>query len=106
MSFKIKIPMVLTVFIGNRSKQLRLQKGLTQEQFAEYAGFNYKFYQNIESARQKYMRIDTVERLAQAFEMPIWEFLTPPDENFLKSCKKRKVGKTGRPKLASKPPKE
>ena len=52
------------------------------------------------------MRIDTVERLAQAFEMPIWEFLTPPDENFLKSCKKRKAGKSGRPKLASKPPKE
>lgn len=52
------------VFIGNRSRQLRLQKGLAQEQFAEHAGFNYKFYQNIESARQKYMRIDTVERLA------------------------------------------
>lgn len=96
--------MNLMVFIGRRSRELRFQKGLTQEQFAERAGFNYKFYQNIESARQKYMRIDTVERLAEAFGMEIWDFLTPPSEEFLKACKRRKAGKVGRPKAAKKTP--
>ena len=90
--------MDLMVFIGRRLKEIRLGKSLTQEQFAEKYGFNYKFYQNLESGRNKYIRLDTVERLADACGMKIWEFLTPPNGKFARSCAKRIPGKPGRPR--------
>ncbi|MBE6412193.1 MAG: helix-turn-helix transcriptional regulator [Opitutales bacterium] len=86
------------LFIGKRLKDLRLQANLTQEQFSEQAGFNYKFYQNLESGRNKYIRLDTIERLAKSYNMQLWEFLKPPDDSYLKDCKKRIPGKPGRPK--------
>lgn len=89
--------MDLMVFIGRRLKEIRLGKSLTQEQFAEKYGFNYKFYQNLESGRNKYIRLDTVERLADACGMKIWEFLTPPNGSYARLCTKRVPGKPGRP---------
>lgn len=86
------------LFIGKRLKDLRLQANLTQEQFAEKAGFNYKFYQNLESSRNKYIRLDTIERLAKSHNIPLWEFLKPPNEAYTKDCIKRVPRKVGRPK--------
>jgi hypothetical protein len=34
-------------------KELRQRHGLTQEEFAEYAGISYKYYQQIEAGRKK-----------------------------------------------------
>ncbi len=41
------------------------------------AGFSYKFYQQIESGRKKQIWMKTVERLASAYNLQIWELLTP-----------------------------
>jgi len=90
--------MDLMLFIAVRLKAIRDSKGLTQEKFAEKIGFNYKFYQNLESGRNKYIRMDTVERLAEACDMKIWEFLTPPDPKFLERCSKHQPPKPGRPR--------
>lgn len=87
------------LFLAKRARDLRVQQGLTQAQFAERAGFNHRFYQNIESGRNKYIRLDTVDRLANAHQMEIGEFLTPPDDKYLKDCQKRSPGKRGRPRL-------
>ena len=90
------------VFIGKRLKEFRLSTGLTQEKFAEQSGFDYKFYQDLESGRNKYIRLDTILRLSEACKMQPWEFLKPPNEEFVKSCKKRVAGKPGRPKKINK----
>jgi len=56
---------------------MREERGLTQEEYAEAAGFNYKFYQQLESGRKKFVRLDTVDRLAKGFGMETWELLRP-----------------------------
>ena len=65
--------------ISERLKQLRALSGLTQEEFAEHAGMSYKFYQQIESGRKKLIRLDTIQRLAEAFGIEIWEFFHPKE---------------------------
>lgn len=85
------------VFIARRLKELRAEKGITQEAFAEKAGFNYKYYQGLELSRSKCIRLDTVERLASAFNMEVWEFLKAPDKDFLNRCNEKPPSKIGRP---------
>ena len=58
-------------------RKIREERGLTQEEYAESAGFNYKFYQQLESGRKKFVRLDTVDRLAAGFKMETWELLKP-----------------------------
>jgi transcriptional regulator with XRE-family HTH domain len=58
-----------------RLRELRLVKGLTQEAFAEQAGFSYKYYQAVEAGRKRDLRLSTLERLAEAHEMELWQLL-------------------------------
>ena len=59
-------PRILPTLL-KRLKQLRKQKGLTQEQVAEKSGFSVKYYQMLESGKRPDMRLSTIERLATAF---------------------------------------
>lgn len=63
--------------LSRRLKELRNQSGLTQEEFAQIAGFSYKFYQQIESGRKKQVWLETVNRLANAHGLEIWQLLGP-----------------------------
>lgn len=63
--------------LSQRLKVLRKTHDLTQEEFASMAGFSYKFYQQIESGRKKQIWMGTVERLASAYGLEIWELLAP-----------------------------
>jgi transcriptional regulator with XRE-family HTH domain len=56
-------------------KQLRRAYGLTQEEFAEKAGFSYKYYQAVEAGRKKDLRLSTLDRLAKAYKMDVTELL-------------------------------
>lgn len=56
-------------------KQLRQAYGLTQEEFAEKAGFSYKYYQAVEAGRKKDLRLSTLERLAKAYKIDVTELL-------------------------------
>lgn len=60
--------------ISARLKELRKFAGITQEEFAELSGLNYKFYQHLESGRKKLVRIDTIERICEGYKMELWEF--------------------------------
>ena len=60
-----------------RVRQLREARGLTQEAFAERAGFAYKYYQALETGRKIDFRISTVQKLAKAFGLEPWELLHP-----------------------------
>lgn len=60
-----------------RLRALRLASGLTQEQFSEQAGISYKYYQAVEAGRKRELRLSTLERLARAYELEVWELLAP-----------------------------
>ena len=60
-----------------RLKSLRLQRGMTQEAFAEASGISYKYYQAVEQGLKKDLRLSTIIRLAKAHGMEAWELLKP-----------------------------
>jgi len=61
----------------SRLKQLRQAHGLTQESFAEQAGLTYKYYQQVEAGRKQDLRLSTLERLAGAYGIEVYELLSP-----------------------------
>jgi transcriptional regulator with XRE-family HTH domain len=58
-------------------KQLRMQLGLTQEEWAEKHGFSYKYYQAVEAGRKQDLRLSTLEKLAKAHGLEAWQLLMP-----------------------------
>lgn len=60
-----------------RLKALRLERGLTQEQFAEKSGISYKYYQAVEAGRKRDLRLSTLDRLATAHGLEPWQLLLP-----------------------------
>ena len=60
-----------------RLKMLRKERALTQEQFAEASGISYKYYQAVEAGRKPDLRLSTLERLAKAHGLEVWELLAP-----------------------------
>jgi len=63
-----------------RVKALREAHGLSQEAFAEKAGLGYKYYQHVESGRRRDIRLSTIEKLAKACGLELWELLNFDDE--------------------------
>src|ERR1700677_4942763 len=60
-----------------RIKALRKLHGLTQEAFAEKSGISYKYYQAIEAGRKRDLRLSTLERLAKAYGISLWQLFSP-----------------------------
>jgi transcriptional regulator with XRE-family HTH domain len=60
-----------------RVKAFREAHGLSQEAFAEKAGLGYKYYQHVESGRRRDIRLSTIEKLAKACGLELWELLHP-----------------------------
>lgn len=58
-----------------RVRELREARGLSQEAFAEKAGLTYKYYQHVEAGRKRDLRISTVEKLAKACSMELYDLL-------------------------------
>ena len=58
-------------------KALREALGLSQEAFAEKAGLGYKYYQHVESGRRRDIRLSTLEKLAKACGLELWELFHP-----------------------------
>lgn len=54
---------------GKRVKGLRQKAGMTQEKLALLTGIDYKYIQKIEGKNPPAVRIDTIEKLAKAFEI-------------------------------------
>jgi transcriptional regulator with XRE-family HTH domain len=65
----------------HRLKQLRKIHHVTQEEFSERTGISYKYYQAIETGVKKELRISTLERLASAYGIDVWELLGPEVPN-------------------------
>lgn len=69
--------MSLVPLVAERMRELRHRHGLTQEEAAELVGVSLRFYQMIESGRKKQIWLETIERLAAAFNLEGWELLGP-----------------------------
>ena len=63
-----------------RVKQLREGLGLTQEAFAEKSGLDYKYYQSVDAGRKRDIRLSTLEKLAKACGLKLWELLNLDDD--------------------------
>jgi len=55
--------------LAKRLRELRKRKGLTQEQLSELSGIDYKHIQLLESNKASAAKLDTIEKLAKAFDM-------------------------------------
>ena len=58
-----------------RLRQLREMHRLTQEAFSELSGISYKYYQAIEAGRKRDLRLSTLERLARAYGLEVYQLL-------------------------------
>ena len=59
-------------------RQLRLLRGkydLTQDELAARAGLSSKYLQNLEGKRPKNASIMTLQKIADAFGIPLWKLL-------------------------------
>jgi transcriptional regulator with XRE-family HTH domain len=62
-----------------RVSELREARGLSQEAFAERAGLKYKHYQAIEAGRKINIQFLTLQKLAKACGLELWELLKLDD---------------------------
>ena len=58
-----------------RVREFREARGLSQEAFAERAGLKYKHYQAIEAGRKINIQFSTLQKLAKACGLELWELL-------------------------------
>jgi transcriptional regulator with XRE-family HTH domain len=85
-----------------RVKTLREGLGLSQEAFAERAGLAYKYYQHVEAGRKRDVRLSTLQKLAKACGLELYELFnfdaeTPAlAEDPTKNSVEAKPGKGGR----------
>jgi transcriptional regulator with XRE-family HTH domain len=74
-----------------RLRELRRRHGLSQEAFAEKAGMSYKYYQAVEAGRKRNLRLSTLEKLAAAYHIEVWQLLSPmPPKKTAVSTKRRR----------------
>jgi transcriptional regulator with XRE-family HTH domain len=60
--------------LGKRVRELREQRGLSQEQLAERAGLHWTYVSGIERGRRN-PGLNTLGALAKALGVTLWEFL-------------------------------
>lgn|GEM_PF-251475 len=65
--------------IGRKIQSIREKKGITQDQLGERAGINAKYVSAIERGR-KNLTVLTLEKLAKALDVEIFELLILPTE--------------------------
>jgi transcriptional regulator with XRE-family HTH domain len=62
-------------FLAERLRQLRKKRGLTQEETAERANISYKYYQQVELGKKRDLRLSTLMKLAEAFDISVSKLL-------------------------------
>ena len=72
-----KIPTRTRLALAQKLRFLRFTRGWSQEVLAELAGLHRTYISQIERG-QVNVSVDNLEKLADAFELPVPELLTPP----------------------------
>ncbi len=63
-----------------RLRELRLERGYTQEQLASRARIGDKHYQKLELGMETNPELETLNKLAEALEVPVYALLYNPIE--------------------------
>lgn len=66
----------ITIALGKRIRSLRQSKGWTQEQLAEHADLHVSYIVLLEKGANR-ATIDTLDKLAKAFDLSIADFVRP-----------------------------
>lgn len=61
--------------LSNKIKELRRKRGYTQKILSELAEIDYKYLQKIEGKNPPNLKLETLEKLANAFDVPISKLL-------------------------------
>jgi transcriptional regulator with XRE-family HTH domain len=61
--------------LGKRIKELRKKCGYTQDKLSEITEIDYKYIQRIEGKTPPNLKLETLERLAKVFKLPLSKFL-------------------------------
>jgi transcriptional regulator with XRE-family HTH domain len=61
--------------IGKRIKELRKKQKMTQARLSETAGIDYKYLQRLEGKNPPALKVDTIEKLAEALRVKPAELL-------------------------------
>lgn len=65
----------ITILLGKKLKALRFERDITQEQLAELADLNVTYISQLERG-QKSPTLDTLDKLANAFDITLSSLLT------------------------------
>lgn len=60
-------------------KRIRLTQKLTQQEFAEKIGLDYKYYQRIETGKWPGLHLRTLDKLAKALKIEASDLLRRPE---------------------------
>jgi len=55
--------------VGNKIKEYREKRKLTQEELSEKSGIDYKYLQKIEGKTPPNLKVETIERIARALNI-------------------------------------
>ncbi|QYY34802.1 helix-turn-helix transcriptional regulator [Ruficoccus sp. ZRK36] len=77
--------------IRERLLELRQTTALYQEETAELLDLPYKTYQAIEGGRRTAIRLDTLEKIAEGYEIDLWQLFHPNLPKLNNSCEKRVI---------------
>lgn len=61
--------------LAKRIRELREKRGLTQEKLSELSGIDYKHIQLLESKNPPAAKLDTIDKLAKAFNISLSKLL-------------------------------
>ncbi len=75
--------------VGRNVKRIRLEKGLTQEAFAERSGFTQQYLSDLERGRRNPTVVSLFE-LAQALGVDHVALVTPDEQALLEAAPRRK----------------
>lgn len=78
--------------VGRNVRRVRLEKGLTQEQFADVSGFSQQYLSSLERGRRN-PTVVTLYELAQALGVSHIELVTPDDDASAEDKKSRRRAK-------------
>ena len=65
----------INIRLGNHLRILRRKKNLTQEKLADLAGLEYKYIQRFEGKKPSSPTLNSLEKLAKAFDTSISKLL-------------------------------
>lgn len=84
-------------FARGLARALRIKAGMTQEQLAEKAGIDHKYYQRFEIGHTQSPSLDMLERIGTVFDLPPWVLICT-DEALALKCARLSQGDLARAK--------